>query len=35
VHIVKGSERNIKVTYPSDLPVAEALLADARTGRPT
>ncbi|HEX4092447.1 MAG TPA: 2-C-methyl-D-erythritol 4-phosphate cytidylyltransferase [Trebonia sp.] len=26
VHIVRGSERNIKVTYPSDLPVAEALL---------
>ena len=32
VHIVAGSERNIKVTYPSDLPIAEALLADARTG---
>jgi 2-C-methyl-D-erythritol 4-phosphate cytidylyltransferase len=31
VHIVRGSERNIKVTYPSDLPLAEALLADART----
>jgi len=31
VHIVAGSERNIKVTYPSDLPIAEALLADART----
>ncbi len=27
VHIVAGSERNIKVTYPSDLPVAEALLS--------
>jgi len=26
VHIVAGSERNIKVTYPSDLPIAEALL---------
>src|SRR3984957_3127619 len=26
VHIVPGSEGNIKVTYPSDLPVAEALL---------
>src|SRR6202161_2010227 len=26
VHIVQGSERNIKVTYPSALPVAEALL---------
>jgi 2-C-methyl-D-erythritol 4-phosphate cytidylyltransferase len=29
VHIVQGSERNIKVTYPSDLPVAEALLRAA------
>jgi 2-C-methyl-D-erythritol 4-phosphate cytidylyltransferase len=27
VHIVAGSERNIKVTYPSDLAVAEALLS--------
>lgn len=27
VHIVPGSERNIKVTYPSDLAIAEALLA--------
>ena len=38
VHIVQGSERNIKVTYPSDLPIAEALLAepaDARTEQPT
>jgi 2-C-methyl-D-erythritol 4-phosphate cytidylyltransferase len=26
VHIVKGSERNIKVTYPGDLAVAEALV---------
>ena len=26
VHIVPGSERNIKVTYPQDLTVAEALL---------
>ena len=26
VHIVPGSERNIKVTYPHDLAVAEALL---------
>jgi ribitol-5-phosphate 2-dehydrogenase (NADP+) / D-ribitol-5-phosphate cytidylyltransferase len=26
VHIVPGSERNIKVTYPRDLAVAEALL---------
>ena len=28
VHIVPGSERNIKVTYPQDLAVAEALLSD-------
>jgi ribitol-5-phosphate 2-dehydrogenase (NADP+) / D-ribitol-5-phosphate cytidylyltransferase len=27
VHIVAGSERNIKVTYPSDLAVAEVLLS--------
>jgi 2-C-methyl-D-erythritol 4-phosphate cytidylyltransferase len=26
VHIVAGSERNIKITYPRDLAVAEALL---------
>ena len=26
VHIVPGSEQNLKVTYPSDLAVAEALL---------
>src|SRR3984885_8005604 len=31
VHIVPGSETNLKVTYPTDLAVAEALLADART----
>jgi 2-C-methyl-D-erythritol 4-phosphate cytidylyltransferase len=35
VHIVQGSERNIKVTYPSDLPIAEALLAEPRTEQPT
>jgi 2-C-methyl-D-erythritol 4-phosphate cytidylyltransferase len=29
VHIVEGSERNIKVTYPHDLVVAEALLSGA------
>jgi 2-C-methyl-D-erythritol 4-phosphate cytidylyltransferase len=29
VHIVSGSERNIKITYPQDLAVAEALLAGA------
>ena len=27
VHIVQGSERNIKVTYPGDLAIAEALLS--------
>jgi 2-C-methyl-D-erythritol 4-phosphate cytidylyltransferase len=26
VHVVAGSERNLKVTYPADLAVAEALL---------
>ena len=26
VHIVKGSETNLKVTYPTDLAIAEALL---------
>jgi 2-C-methyl-D-erythritol 4-phosphate cytidylyltransferase len=30
VHIVPGSERNIKITYPEDLRVAEALLGEAR-----
>ena len=29
VHIVQGSERNIKITYPQDLVVAETLLAEA------
>jgi 2-C-methyl-D-erythritol 4-phosphate cytidylyltransferase len=29
VHIVTGSERNIKITYPQDLAIAEALLHDA------
>ncbi len=28
VHIVPGSERNLKITYPQDLAVAEALLAE-------
>jgi 2-C-methyl-D-erythritol 4-phosphate cytidylyltransferase len=27
VHVVLGSERNMKITYPQDLAVAEALLA--------
>jgi len=31
VHIVMGSERNMKVTYPADLAIAEALL---RSGEP-
>jgi 2-C-methyl-D-erythritol 4-phosphate cytidylyltransferase len=26
VHVIPGSERNIKVTYPGDLAIAEALL---------
>ena len=37
VHIVPGSERNLKITYPPDLAVAEALLAEgtpAESGRP-
>jgi 2-C-methyl-D-erythritol 4-phosphate cytidylyltransferase len=33
VHIVQGSERNIKITYPQDLVVAEALLASERLPR--
>jgi 2-C-methyl-D-erythritol 4-phosphate cytidylyltransferase len=34
VHIVPGSETNLKVTYPSDLAIAEALLGQARDLRP-
>ncbi len=30
VHVVPGSERNIKITYPQDLAVAEALLGGGR-----
>jgi 2-C-methyl-D-erythritol 4-phosphate cytidylyltransferase len=30
VHVIPGSESNIKVTYPSDLAVAEALLRSER-----
>ena len=30
VHIVQGSERNLKITYPHDLAVAEALLGAER-----
>lgn len=33
VRIVEGSERNLKVTTPIDLVVAETLLADQRFGR--
>ena len=35
VHVVPGSERNIKITYPQDLAVAEALLAPAPEAGPT
>jgi len=34
VHIVPGSERNIKVTYPQDLAVAEALLCSELSSAP-
>jgi 2-C-methyl-D-erythritol 4-phosphate cytidylyltransferase len=27
VHVVPGSERNIKITYPQDLAIAELMLA--------
>jgi 2-C-methyl-D-erythritol 4-phosphate cytidylyltransferase len=30
VHIVEGSERNLKITYPGDLAVAEVLFRDHR-----
>jgi 2-C-methyl-D-erythritol 4-phosphate cytidylyltransferase len=33
VRLVPGSERNIKITYPHDLHVAEALLRQAEPGR--
>jgi 2-C-methyl-D-erythritol 4-phosphate cytidylyltransferase len=32
VRIVQGSERNIKITYPQDLIVAEALLTGNQGG---
>jgi 2-C-methyl-D-erythritol 4-phosphate cytidylyltransferase len=32
VHVVRGSERNMKITYPQDLAIAEALLARDRSG---
>ena len=28
VHVVRGSERNLKITYPGDLRIAEAALAE-------
>jgi 2-C-methyl-D-erythritol 4-phosphate cytidylyltransferase len=28
VAVVPGSERNIKITYPGDLTIAEVLLSD-------
>lgn len=34
VHVVPGSERNIKITYPRDLAVAEALLRGDQDSRP-
>ena len=34
VHIVPGSESNLKVTYPSDLAIAEALLRSSTTEPP-
>jgi 2-C-methyl-D-erythritol 4-phosphate cytidylyltransferase len=34
VHVIPGGEDNIKVTYPGDLAVAEALLRAASPGRP-
>jgi 2-C-methyl-D-erythritol 4-phosphate cytidylyltransferase len=33
VRLVRGSERNIKITYPHDLHVAETLLRQAEPGR--
>jgi 2-C-methyl-D-erythritol 4-phosphate cytidylyltransferase len=32
VHVVPGSERNLKITYPQDLAVAEALLREVPGG---
>jgi 2-C-methyl-D-erythritol 4-phosphate cytidylyltransferase len=34
VHVIPGSESNIKVTYPSDLAIAEALLRQTSRGQP-
>ena len=33
VGVVAGSERNLKVTYPADLPIAETLLGSPETAR--
>lgn len=32
VHVVRGSERNLKITYPGDLRIAEAALAEQPDG---
>jgi 2-C-methyl-D-erythritol 4-phosphate cytidylyltransferase len=29
IHLIQGSERNLKITYPTDLAIAEALLQEA------
>ena len=34
VHIIPGNERNLKITFPRDLAVAEALLRDAPAPAP-
>jgi 2-C-methyl-D-erythritol 4-phosphate cytidylyltransferase len=34
VHVVPGSERNIKITFPRDLTIAETLLRDAPADAP-
>jgi len=34
VHIVRGSERNLKITFPRDLAVAEALLRESPAPAP-
>jgi 2-C-methyl-D-erythritol 4-phosphate cytidylyltransferase len=34
VVVVKGSERNLKITYPGDLRIAELLLADINAAEP-
>jgi 2-C-methyl-D-erythritol 4-phosphate cytidylyltransferase len=32
VHVVPGSERNLKITFPRDLAVADVLHREAPTG---